>query len=241
MNKLSLVVYINGEVKQGKSHLSMLGFSGDGSDTLMIDATPANHAQFSAMKVYGDNFNERYFHVDEDAEEILKIIEEHEDVPTICIDESKNLREAFAKPVLEAINEERAMAKPKKSPIKTIYPITRWSEVYKGVDDMFRRFEGVHNFIITAGLKDKRGFDKESKTSYITGKRESEGLKTLATVCDIGLNVSVSEKPRKRFITVKINRLLDAGSEEWVSDISGLKDLMDKIMDGGKYRGEWFV
>lgn len=241
MNKISLVAYINGEVKVGKSHLAMLGFSGDGSDTLMIDATPSGHARIAAMRIYGDKFEDRYFHVDEDAEEILKVIEEHEDVKTICVDESKNLREAFAKPVLDAINEERAMAKPKKGRIKTIYPVTRWSEVYKDVEDMFRKYDGLHNFIVTAGLKDKRGWDGETKTSYITGKRESEGLKTLATVCDIGLNVSVSEKPRKRFITVKINRLLDAGGEEWVSDISGLRDLMDKIVDGGKYRGEWFV
>ena len=243
MNKLSLVLYANGEAKVGKSHLSMLGFSGTGEDTLMIDMTPAKHAQFAAMRVYGGKFKDRYFPIEEDAKELLKVIEEHEDVPTICIDESKNLRDAFAKPVLEVINQERSLAKPKKSPIKTIYPVTRWSDVYKDVDDMFRKYEGVHNFIITAGLKDRRGFDKETKTSYITGKRESEGLKTLKTVCDIGINVSVEVgmEKRKRIITVLINRLLDAGGKEWVAEVTGLKDLMDRIVDDGRYKREWFL
>lgn len=239
MNKLSIVVYINGEVKTGKSHLAMLGFSGKGEDSIMIDVTPAGHARIAAMRVYGDKFEERYFRVEEDAGEILKVIEDHPDIATICIDESKNLRDAFAKPVLDAINEERVAAK--KKPVKTIYPITRWADVYMDVDDMFRKYEGVHNFVITAGLKDKRGFDKETKTSYITGKRESEGLKTLKTVCDVGLNVSVSEKPRKRTVTVLINRLLDAGGEEWVEEITSLKDLMEKIVDGGRYKREWFL
>ena len=241
MNKLSIVVYINGEAKVGKSNLAMLGFSGDGSDSLMIDATPAKHAQFAAMRVYGDKFEERYFHIEEDAKEILNIIEEHEDVLTICIDESKNLREAFAKPVLDAINEERAMKKPAQKPIKTIYPVTRWADVYKDVEDMFRKYDGIHNFIITAGLKDKRGFDKESKTSYVTGKRDSEGLKTLKTICDVGLNVSIDENVRKRTVNVLINRLLDAGGEEWISEITGLKDLMDRICDSGRFKREMFL
>lgn len=239
MNKLSLVVYINGEVKVGKTHLAMLGFSGDGSDTLMLDVTPSAHARIAALNVYGDKFEDRYFRVGEDAEEILKVIEEHPEIATICIDESKNMRDAFAKPVLDTINEERAVAK--KKPVKTIYPITRWADVYMDVDSMFRKYEGLHNFIITAGLKDKRGFDKETKTSYVTGKRESEGLKTLKTVCDVGLNVTVSDKPRERTVTVLINRLLDAGGEEWIPEIIGLKDLMDRIIDGGRYRREWFL
>ena len=243
MNKISLVVYGIGEVKTGKSDLAMRGFSGDGSDTLMIDATPAAHARIAAMRVYGDKFDDRYYHIKEDAERILEIIEENEDVPTICIDESKNLRDAFANPLLDAINEERAMKKPVQKPIKTIYPVTRWADVYKDVDSMFRDYDGVHNFIITAGLKDKRGFDKDSKTSYVTGKKEGEGLKTLKTVCDIGLHVSidVGMKKRKRIIKVLINRLLDAGGEEWVDEITGLKDLMDRIIDGGRYKREWFL
>lgn len=244
MDKLSLVVYINGEVKVGKTHLAMLGFSGDGSDTLMLDVTPAGHAKIAAMRIYGDNFEERYFHGEPDAKEILKVIEEHPDVKTICIDESKDLRDAFAKPVLDAINGERfdqANAAKKKipKPLKTIYPVTRWADVYKDVDDMFRKYEGLHNFIITAGLKDKRGFDKETKTSYVTGKRESEGLKTLKTVCDVGLNVSVDN--RKRTITVLINRMLDAAGKEWVEEITGLKDLMDRICNDGRYKREWFL
>lgn len=241
MNKLSLIVYGIGEVKVGKSDLAMRGFSGTGEDTLMIDVTPAAHARIAAMRVYGDKFDDRYFHIEEDAKEILRIIEEHEGVPTICIDESKNLRDAFAKPVLEAINQERAMKKPVQKPIKTIYPVTRWADVYKDVDSMFRKYEGLHNFVITAGLKDKRGFDKESKTSYVTGKKEGEGLKTLKTVCDIGLHVSISEKPRKRTIKVLINRLLDAGGEEWIEEITGLKDLMDRIVEDGRYKREWFL
>ena len=234
-----MVVYINGEAKVGKSALAMLGFSGTGVDTLMLDMTPAKHARFAAMNVYGDNFNDRYFSFEEDAEKLLNVVEEHPDIATICIDESKNLRDAFAKPVLDTINEERSLAK--KKSVKTIYPVTRWADVYKGVDDMFRKYEGVHNFIITAGLKDKRGFDKDTKTSYVTGKRESEGLKTLKTVCDVGLNVSIDEKARKRTVTVLINRLLDAAGEEWVAEITGLEDLMEKIVDGGRYKEEWFL
>ena len=241
MNKLSFVGYIIGEVKTGKSHLAMLGFSGKGEDSIMIDATPSGHARIAAMRVYGDKFEERYFRVGEDAKEILKVIEENEDIPTICIDESKNLRNAFAKPVLDTINEERALAKPKKSPIKTIYPVTRWADVYGDIDDMFRKYDGKHNFIITAGLKDKRGFDKESKTSYITGHKEGEGLKTLKTICDIGLHVSISTKPRKRTINVLINRLVNAGGEEWVDEITGIKDLMDNICNSGRFKREWFL
>ena len=241
MNKISLVITIIGEVKTGKSHLAMLGLSGTGEDTIMIDVTAAGHAKLAAMNVYGDDFEEKYFHVDQDAKEIKRVIEEHPDVKTICIDESKNLRDAFAKPVLEKINKERA--KDKKGPIRTIFPITRWADVYADVDDMFRKYDGKHNFIITGGLKEKRVFDKESKMNVLTGGKESDGLRTLKTLADIGITVSTDNDKgvRSRSAKVKINRLLDYAGDGWVDEIKDIGELIDKVIENSKFSKEMFL
>ena len=249
MNKISLVFYVIGEVKTGKSHLAMLGLSGDGSDTVMIDATAAGHAKLAAMNVYGDEFEKRYFHVEESKDAILKVVKGIEDdrIKTICIDESKNFRDAFANPVLEKINEERA--KDKKSTIRTIYPVTRWSDVYKDVDDMFREYDGKYNFIITGGLKEKRVFDKESKMNVMTGGKESDGLRTLKTLADVGLMVITTEKSegsppkiaRSRTVKVKINRLLDYASDKWVDEIKDIGELIDKVVENSKFERDMFL
>lgn len=243
MNKISLTVYIIGEVKTGKSHLAMLGLSGMGEDTVMIDATPSGHARIAAMNVYGKKFEDRYYHVEEDKSAIMSAIEnvnlvsEENGIKTICIDESKNLRGAFAKPVLDSINKERGKGKE----LKTIYPVTRWADVYQDVDKLFRDYDGLYNFIITSGLKDKRGYDKESKTSYVTGQKEGDGLKTLKTSADIGLQVVMNNKDRVRTVKVLVNRLLDAAGEGWVAEVKNIGELMDKVIENSKFDKEMFI
>lgn len=244
MMKISLIIAVIGEVKTGKSHLGMI------PDSIMIDMTPDSNAQAAAFNVYGNEFEERYYKVDEDCKEVLKIIEET-DAKTVCLDEGKNLRNAFAKPVLEAINAERAAEKSPKDALKTIYPTTKWSEVYDAINDMFRKYDGKKNFVITQGLKDKRIFDKESKQNVVTGTRVADGINILPTVADVVLGVRIKDietgSPpkiirRDRIVTVKVNRFLDkANSEVWVDTVKDIPDLIDRICENSKFTSEMFV
>lgn len=226
--KISLLTSIVGDVKVGKTHFGMLGLSGDGSDTLMIDVTPASQARIAAMRVYGKNFDDRYYRVsDMEITEVEKIIDEHSDIPTICIDESRNFRDIFATPVLETINEERA--KENKKPIKTIFPITRWADVYADAEKFFSKNDGKHNFVITGGQKDKLVFDQETKqlVPHPKGLKKADGLKIIGTLCDLALKITLKENVRTA--KVLVNRLVD-GSDvtKWVDTTTSLKELFDQ-------------
>ena len=236
MNSISLVVLSMGSVKTGKSYLNMKGLAGDGN-TIMIDLTSDSNAQAAALGVYGEEFDKRYFRVD-DYEELERILEE-EECSTVCIDESKDLRDLYAKKYL------------KEHPKKTrIFPISEWALVYSDIKErIFRKYDSKKNFLISGGLRDVRVYKEKEEKEVITGRKSPDGLNILPALADIIVHVTTSErnagsppKPvRSRKIKVLGNRFLDYAGEEWIAEISGLKELLDKIVDGERYRREWFL
>lgn len=242
---MSFIIVIIGETKVGKSRLAM-----SASNCVMIDMTPDSNSKPAAFDAFNDEFEERYFKVDEDCEEVLRIIDKT-DAKTVCLDEGKNLRNAFAKPVLEEINEERAAEKPPKKAIKTIFPINKWQDVYVDINDMFNKYDGKKNFVITQGMKEKRVFDKESKQNVLTGTKVTDGLNILPTVADVILHVAINDVKagsppkvirRDRVVTVVVNRFLDkADSDVWVETVKNVPDLIDRICEKSKFKLDMFV
>ena len=236
MNNISVVVLSMGSVKTGKSYLNMKGLNGDGN-TIMIDLTDDSNAKPAALSVYGDEFDNRYFKVD-DYEELERILEETE-CSTVCIDESKDLRDLYAKKYL------------KEHPKKTkIFPISEWALVYGDIKErIFRKYDSEKNFLISGGLRDVRVYKEKEEKEVITGRKSPDGLNILPALADIIVHVTTSERNagsppkvvRSRKIKVLGNRFLDYAGEEWVDEISGLKDLMDRIVDGGRFKREMFL
>lgn len=230
MQKISLVVLSMGAPKTGKSHLAMKGLSGDGSDSIMIDLTDDSNAKPAALNVYGDKFEERYFKAKsyQDIEEII----ESTNAKTVCIDESKDFRNMYAKKYLVENKKKR------------VFPISEWALVYGDVKErIFEKYDEERNFIITSGMKDVRVYKEKEEREVITGQKSPDGLNILPALADIILHVTTNEKMgvRSRKIKVLGNRFLDYAGEEWMAEITGLKDLMEKIVDGGKYKREWFL
>ena len=232
MNKISLIVMIKGEVKTGKSHLAMTA-----PDSIMVDLTHDSNAKAAAFNVYGEEFEERYYKVD-DYVELEKIVEETE-AKSVCIDESKNLRDIYAK---------KFLVENKK---KKVFPISEWGGIYEDIQErLFRKYDGKKNFMITGGVKDRRVFDKDSKTEVVTGQRVADGLNILPTVADVILHVEVNESKkgsppkmtRSRNIIVIRNRFLDIANEEvWVEHVSSIEELIEKICENSKFEKEMFV
>ncbi|MCK4329799.1 hypothetical protein KAX02_08140 [candidate division WOR-3 bacterium] len=230
MNKLSLIFLIMGAPKTGKSYLAMKGLSGDGSDSIMIDLTDDSNAKPAALNVYGEDFEERYFKA-KNYQDIEGIVDST-DSKTVCIDESKDFRNVYAK---------KYLAENKK---KKVFPISEWALVYGDIKErIFEKYDEERNFIITSGMKDVRVYKEKEEREVITGQKSPDGLNILPALADIILYVTTGEKGgvRSRKIKVLGNRFLDYAGEEWVAEITGLKDLMDKIVDGGKYKKEWFL
>ena len=236
MNKIGLVVLSMGMVKVGKTYLNMKGLNGDGN-TIMLDLTDDSNAKPAALSVYGDEFDKRYFKVD-DYEELERILEE-EECSSVCIDESKDLRDLYGKKYL------------KEHPKKTrIYPTSEYAILYNDVRErIFRKYDSKKNFLISGGLRDVRVYKENEEKEVITGRKTPDGLNILPALADIIVHVTTSERKvgsppkvvRSRKISVLGNRFLDYAGDEWVSEVASLKDLLDKVVDGGKYKEEWFL
>ena len=236
MNNISLVFLIMGAPKTGKSYIAMNGLSGDGSDSIMIDLTDDSNAKPAALSVYGENFDDRYFKAKsyQDIEEII----ENSDSKTVCIDESKDFRNVYAKKYLLENKKKR------------VFPISEWALVYGDIKErIFEKYDEQRNFIITSGMKDVRVYKEKEEKEVITGRKSPDGLNILPALADIIVHVTTSEKNRgsppklvrSRKIKVLGNRFLDYAGYEWVDEITGLDNLMEKIVGGGRYKKEWFL
>jgi len=223
MVKISWIILIKGEVKVGKSHLGMAT-----PDSIMIDMTADSNARAAAYNVYGNEMDERYFKIDEDADDLENIIE-GTDAKVVCLDEGRNLRNAYANRYLRIKKKEK------------VYPISEWAHVYGDIqNNLFRRWDGEKNFVITQGMKDYRIYSPDEKREVVTGKRITDGLNILPTLADVVLDVRVEK--HKRRVRVQVNRFLDMGNDEvWVEYVNSIDDLFDKICENSNFKREMFV
>jgi hypothetical protein len=203
-------------------------------NSICIDLTANRDSLAAAYTVYGsgDDFDVKYYWYPEWNREDFEDVVNDTGASTVVIDTSTELRDLYAKEVLEEINAERA--KKKKSKLPTIYPVTEWTRV-----------------IITANRKDHYVYDSEAKVAHRTGKRVMAGAKNLVTIADVVLRVSIKERSvgspvkivRERRTEVVLNRFLDKADEEvWVEYVNGVEDLMDKICEKSKvFKREMFI
>ena len=245
MQKINWIVLITGEPKTGKTHMACLM-----PNSICIDLTANRDSLAAAYTVYGsgDDFEAKYYWYSEWSREDFEDIVNDTGASTIVIDTSTELRDLYAKEILEEINAERA--KKKKSKLPTIYPVTEWSRVYAGIESLFRNHTDK-NFIITANRKDHYVYDSEAKVAHRTGKRVMAGAKNLVTIADVVLRVSIKERSvgspvkivRERKTEVVLNRFLDKADEEvWIEYVNGVEDLMDKICEKSKvFKREMFI
>ena len=229
MQKISLVVLSMGGVKTGKSYLNMRGLAGDGN-TITIDLTSDSNAQAAALNIYGEEFDDRYFRVD-DYEELERILKETE-CSSVCIDESKDLRDLYAKKYLKEYNKKR------------VYPTSEYAILYNDIRErIFRKYDSNKNFLISGGLKDVRVYKEKEEREVITGSKTPDGLNILPALADIILHVTTNEKMGVRSRKVKVlgNRFLDYAGDSWMDTITSLEDLMNHIYNGNVFKREMFL
>lgn len=231
--KISFLFMVKGEVKVGKSHLAM-----NGSDSVMCDCTADSNSKAAAIRVFGKEWKERYFKIGS-VEDLEKVVEETKKT-WVCIDEGKDFRDLYGKKHVQTSSKGRKYIE-----------IGDWNIIYAEIKEFFRKWDGKRNFVITEGLKDRRGRDKETGKEIMTGERVADGLNILPTLADVIIHVGVKEKhvgtPPKMKATRKIeivrNRFLDiANVDEWVESCESLPKLVDEIcekVDG--YEKEMFV
>lgn len=245
MQKINCIVLITGEPKSGKTHMACLV-----PNSICIDLTANRDSLAAAYTVYDsdDSFEAKYYWYPEWELEDFEDIVSDTGASTIVIDTSTELRDLYAKDVLEEINVGRA--KKKKTKLPTIFPVTEWTRVYGGMERLFRN-HADKNFIVTANRKDHYVYDSEAKVAHRTGKRVMAGSKNLVTIADAILRVSIKERSvgspikivRERKTEVVLNRFLDKADENvWVEYVGGIEDLLDKICEKNKvFTREMFI
>lgn len=232
-DKISFIFMIKGEVKVGKSHLAMVG-----SDSIMCDCTADSNANAAAIRLYGKEWKDRYFKI-KSVEELETVVEETKK-NWVCIDEGKDLRDLYGKKFVQTSSKGRKYIE-----------IGDWNIIYSEIKEFFGKWDCKKNFVITEGLKDRRGRDKETGKEIMTGERVADGLNILPTLADVIIHVGVKERPvgspPKRKATRKVeiirNRFLDiANDKEWEETCKTLPELIDKICEKVEgYDKEMFV
>lgn len=219
MKRTIVVLVISKKHGWGKSHLAMAT-----GDSCMIDMSPTKDAEVAATHVYGKEFEKRYIVL----REYRAIVKEVNDIkyPVVCLDTGDWLRDVLKREHIRRTNVERA--KKNKSPINKVYPVTEWGEVYDIAREFFYDVCETKTIIVTEGVKDKWKYDEEKGRDVETGKSVPDGLKILPGIADIVLNVVVNKKGRE--VKVIKNRFMDIASDNFISPVSSVNDLVEKMI-----------
>ena len=222
MARTIVVLVISKTHGWGKSHLAMAT-----GDSCMIDMTPSKDAEIAAQHIYGDEFDDRYIVL----REYNAIVKEIERVkyPVVCLDTGDSFRDVLKREYLIRHNVERA--KKNKPPVGRVYPQTEWGAVYDIGRDFFYDICDNKSIVVTEGVKDKYKMNDELGKTVPTGKSIPDGLKILRGIADIVLNIVVDKKGRS--VEVLKNRFMDIASDDFITPVDSMNDLIKKMITNG--------
>ena len=142
MDKAPIYFEIAGEGGVGKTFSCCTGFP----RVFLIDTTPRGDGRFTAMKVFGDEFDDRYFYARSLADVIGKVndVIEGEEFATVAIDEYSGVRK---------LGGEWYMKEFKKS---SVFPTTEWGVISRKInrDVVWKLQDSEINVVVTSGFHD---------------------------------------------------------------------------------------
>jgi len=220
MVKIPIMVEIIGEPGTGKTHLSLTF-----PNPLLIDTTPKMESLVVAKKLYPEDWQKRYRHVNT-MQQLRAAVEYgiREGFKTVIFDTSPDLQRLAVNEWLQETGKEKP------------YPIVVFGQIRDKVDKViYRVVSAERNVVFTSQLKDEYvGGEK-------TGRRERDGYKRLDFMCDIRLYLKIvevkegSKKKYKRVAKVIKNRFLDVLSPDYVWEIvnPSFEDIKKLVLLGG--------
>lgn len=206
--KLPLLVEVVGDTGKGKTHTSLLF-----PEPVLVDLTITGESDLIVMKLYRDDWKERYFRPDSWGDLYMFLQDEKrlKRFKTVIFDTSRDLVNLVSRRWCDEHGK------------KEVYPPQAWGQVYDMVDEIlsYLIYKKEMNVVLTSGLKDE----------YIDGKRtgnkERDGFTRLPGRCDVRLYVVVENGVRK-WKVIK-NRFVDETSSEYVKELTDFS--FDKLVE----------
>jgi len=196
MKKIPLLIELIGEEGVGKTHTGLLF-----PNPILLDCTEQGEGKIIAMKLFPDDWEKRYKHID-DYKELLEI---PDGFATYVLDTSKGLVKLMG---------DKWCAKYKK---QRVYPPMAYGEVHNMIDRLVRDIMSKQaNVVMTSVFRDEYVDDKK------TGIRERDGYKRLRFESWLRLHIRIVKtefQADKRVYTVIKNRFVDKLSDDFVSEI----------------------
>lgn len=142
MTKAPIYFEIAAEGGMGKTHTSITAFP----RPFIVDTTPRGDGKFTAMKVFKDEFDQKYFH----APTLLAAINVINDViasgkfATLVVDEYSGLRKLGQEWYLKTFNK------------KSVFPTTEWGVITKKINNevLWSAQDHEMNVVVTSGFHD---------------------------------------------------------------------------------------
>jgi len=139
MIRVPIYFQIAAEGGIGKTHTAITAFP----KTFLVDTTSHGDGRFTAMKLFGDDFDDRYYHA-KSLEDVIKKVDEVIEsgkFATLCLDEYRGLR---------GLGQDWYLRKFKKS---KVFPVSEWGIINAKVGGVvWKALDNGINVVVTSGF-----------------------------------------------------------------------------------------
>ena len=219
-SKMPILVEIIGESAVGKTHTSCLF-----PKSVLFDMTPEKEGELIAIKIFGNDYHDRYFKINNYNDFLNAVTNIPDDTKTVVIDTSKDFIKIIADEWL--VRENRKLVAMGKRKLTRVYPTTLYGQVYRMADDEVKRLMKIPcNVVFTSIMTD------EYVNSEKTGRRVRDGYSRLPFQC--WLRIAISIENGKRIYKIIKNRFVDKISDDYVESFNNEdidNGVFDKILD----------
>ena len=150
MDKAPVYFEVAGEGGTGKTFVCCTAFP----RPFLVDCTPRGDGRFTAQKVFGDGFGDRYFYARSLDDVIKKVSEVAEGgkFATVAIDEYSGLRKLGASWYMKTFDK------------KAVFPSTDWGIISRKINEgvVWKLQDSGLNIVVTSGFHDV--YEKDVKT-----------------------------------------------------------------------------
>ena len=187
MEKAAIYFQVIAEGGVGKTHTAISAFP----RPFLIDCTPHGDGQFTAMKLFKDDFGDKYFYARSLEDVIRKVDEviEGGKFATLCFDEYKGLRGLGQAWYLKTFKK------------NSVFPISEWGIVNSKIGGViWKVLENDMNVVVTSGFSD------EYKNGDRTGRRISNSPPNASLDIDFRVKLMENKDGTDVVVTVIKNK-----------------------------------
>jgi len=214
--KIPILVEIIGESAVGKTHTACLF-----PKSVLFDCTPEKEGRIIGLKLYKDNFDNRYFDIINYNDFLNALSDIPEGTKTIVIDTSKDFVRIITDEWLRRENVSRRAAG--KTALRRVHPTILFGNINNMVDAEVKRLMSTpYNVVFTSAMTDEYVNDTK------TGRRIRDGYSRLPFQCWLRIAIEISGG--KRIYKIIKNRFIDSISNSYVKSFTN-EDLHGKFFD----------